>query len=312
MKIKIFCTALLAAAMTAAAGCSINTNESNAASNAESTAESAAAADGSSSAAEAETSAAAEDDSMETPDENAASVTLNGSGAELSAGAAGVSAEGGIVTVSAAGDYTFTGTLDDGQIIVDAPKDAKVDIYLNGVTVNCSGSAPIKILQADGVTLHLAEGSVNTFTDGAASDTNACISSKDDLTIKGKGKLVVTGSTKHAIKTSNDLRIKNGELELSAKAAGLYGEDSVQLTGGNIVISSCKDGIKSVIDEGGEAGKGVVTAENAVVDIQKAQGNGIEATTSVTVTSGSIRIHSIKQAVNCRTQQITDGTVVKY
>ena len=312
MKIKIFCAALLAAAMTAASGCSINTNESAAdnssaslaGDSAESTAESA-------SPASSE-AASAEDDSKETADENSASVTLNGTSAAVSEGAAGVSAEGSTVTVTAAGEYTFTGSLDDGQIIVNAPKEAKVDIYLNGVTVNCSASAPLKILQADGVTLHLVEGSTNTFTDSAASDTNACISAKDDLTIKGKGKLVVVGSTKHAIKTSNDLRIKNGEYELSAKGAALYGEDTVQLTGGNILITACKDGIKSVIDVGGDATKGIVTAENTTVDVQNAQGNGIEATSGVTVTSGSIKIHSLKQAVNCKIQNITEGTVVKY
>lgn len=312
MKIKIFCAALLAAAMTAASGCSINTNESAAdnssaglaGDSAESTAESA-------SPASSE-AASAEDDSKETADANSASVTLNGTSAAVSEGAAGVSAEGSTVTVTAAGEYTFTGTLDDGQIIVNAPKEAKVDIYLNGVTVNCSSSAPVKILSADGVTLHLVEGSTNTFTDSAASDTNACISAKDDLTIKGKGKLVVVGSTKHAVKTSNDLRIKNGEYELSAKGAGLYGEDSVQLTGGNILITACKDGIKSVIDVGGDAAKGIVTAENTTVDVQNAQGNGIEATSGVTVTSGSIKIHSLKQAVNCKIQNITEGTVVKY
>ena len=244
--------------------------------------------------------------------ENAASVTLKGSSAEIGAGASGVTAEGSTVTLTAAGEYTFSGTLDDGQIVVNAPKTDKIDIYLNGVTVNCSTTAPLRVIQADGVTLHLNEGTVNTFTDSVNSTANACISSKDDLTVKGKGKLVVTGSVKHAIKSSNDLRIKGGELELSAKAAGLYGEDSVQLTGGNIVIKSCKDGIKSVIDEGGEAGKGTVTSENATVDIQNASGNGIEATTGVTVTSGSIKIHSIKQAVNCKTQTLAEGTVVKY
>lgn len=296
MRIRIVCAVLLAAAAAAVSGCSINTNENNS----------------DTSAVTAESSSEAAASESDKPADNAASVVLNGSSAEISQGAKGVTAEGSKITVSAAGGYTFSGTLDDGQIIVNAPKTDKVDIYLDNVTVSCSASAPLRIEQADGVTLHLKDGTVNSFSDSAASDLNACISSKDDLTIKGKGKLIVTGATKHAIKSSNDVKIKNGELEISAKGAGIYGEDRVQLTGGSIVIKSCKDGIKSVIDEGGEAGKGIVTSENTTVDIQNAQGNGIEATTSVTVTSGSIKIHSIKQAVNCKAQAIAEGTVVKY
>ena len=306
MKLKNIAAALLAAAVAAASGCSINTNENASGS----TSPAGDSASGSSGTAEAsETAEVSENDK---PGDNAVSVTLNGGSAAVSEGAKGVSAEGSKVTVTAGGSYTFSGTLDDGQIIVNAPKTDKVDIYLDNVTVSCTSSAPLRIEQADGVTLHLKEGTVNSFTDSTASDLNACISAKDDLTIKGKGKLVVTGQTKHAIKSSNDVKIKNGELELSAKGAGIYGEDKVQLTGGSIVIKSCKDGIKSVADEGAESGKGIVTSENTTVDIQNAQGNGIEATTSVTVTSGSIMIHSIKQAVNCKTQAITEGTVVKY
>ena len=303
MKLKNIAAALLAAAVAAASGCSINTNENASGS----TSPAGDSASGSSGTAEA--SEASENDK---PGDNAVSVTLNGGSAAVSEGAKGVSAEGSKVTVTAGGIYTFSGTLDDGQIIVNAPKTDKVDIYLDNVTVSCTSSAPLRIEQADGVTLHLKEGTVNSFTDSAASDLHACVSAKDDLTIKGKGKLIVTGQTKHAIKSSNDVKIKNGELELSAKGAGIYGEDKVQLTGGSIVIKSCKDGIKSVADEGAEPGKGIVTSENTTVDIQNAQGNGIEATTSVTVTSGSIMIHSIKQAVNCKTQAIAEGTVVKY
>ncbi len=307
---KYICAVLAAAMLTICAGCSVNSNDSNS-SKAETSA--AASTDGSASeASSAGDDAADTDDGSDASADNAAQITLDGSSAKISDGAAGVTADGSTVTITAAGDYTFTGTLDDGQILVNAPKTDKVDIYFNNVTVSSSTSAPIRVEQADGVTLHLMEGTVNTFADSASNSFSACISAKDDLTIKGKGTLKVTGSAKHAIKSSNDVKIKNGVLELSAVGAGVYGEDKVQLTGGSITIVSCKDGIKSVIDEGGEAGKGIVTSENTTVDIQNASGNGIEATTSVTVKSGSIRIHSAKQAVNCDSQTLAEGTVEKY
>lgn len=296
MKNKLICAAMLAV-LLAFSGCSINNAES------------------SSATGDAQVSSAAEESVSEadTPDSAPAEssvITLSGSAAEIGANAKGVTVEGGTVTITAAGDYTFTGTLDDGQILVNAPKTDKVDIYLNNVTVHSGSSAALRVEQADGVTLHLVEGTVNNFTDTASNALSACISAKDDITIKGKGTLNVTGVAKHAIKSSNDVKIKNGVLNIAAASAGIYGEDKVQLTGGTITITSCKDGIKSVNET--EAGKGIVTSENAVVDIQNAKGNGIEATTSVTVTTGSIKIHSIKQAINCPTQTLAEGAVVKY
>lgn len=296
MKNKLICAAMLAV-LLAFSGCSINNAES------------------SSATGDAQVSSAAEESVSEAdiPDSAPAEssvITLSGSAAEIGANAKGVTVEGGTVTITAAGDYTFTGTLDDGQILVNAPKTDKVDIYLNNVTVHSGSSAALRVEQADGVTLHLVEGTVNSFTDTASNALSACISAKDDITIKGKGTLNVTGVAKHAIKSSNDVKIKNGVLNIAAASAGIYGEDKVQLTGGTITITSCKDGIKSVNET--EAGKGIVTSENAVVDIQNAKGNGIEATTSVTVTTGSIKIHSIKQAINCPTQTLAEGAVVKY
>ena len=307
MKKKI---AVFALALVLCTGCaSINTAESKAETTQATgaSAESAAASDN-----ETEPASGTQPEDADDAAAEAVEVKLDGSSVTIPDGAAGITADGSKITVTAPGRYYFTGKLDDGQIIVNATKEDKVDIYLDGVEITSSSSAPIRVESADGCTVHLTEGSTNVLTDGTANEFSACISAKDDLTIKGKGKLVVVGSTKHAIKTSNDLRIKNGEYELSAKGAGLYGEDSVQLTGGNILITACKDGIKSVIDVGGDAAKGIVTAENTTVDVQNAQGNGIEATSGVTVTSGSIKIHSLKQAVNCKIQNITEGTVVKY
>ena len=308
MKHRIAAAAAAVLMLASAAGCSINNNEGNSSSAADAS-QTQSAADNNTSASDASADSKQEK-SESTKSDNKASAKLNGSSVELSEGAVGISAEGSVLTISAAGEYTLTGTLDDGQIVVNVPKTEKVDIFLANVTVSSSATAPIRIEQADGVTLHLVEGSVNTFTDSAANDLSACISAKDDLTIKGKGTLKVTGSAKHAIKSSNDIKIKNGVFELSAVKTAIYGEDSVQLTGGSIVITSCGDGIKASNTE--EAEKGFVSSEEAEVEIQNAAGNGIEAVTGVTVKSGKIRIHSLKQAVNCKVQELAEGCVEKF
>lgn len=45
----------------------------------------------------------------------------------------GVTQSGSIYTITKAGEYTVSGLLSEGQIIVDAPEDAQVTIILNGV-----------------------------------------------------------------------------------------------------------------------------------------------------------------------------------
>ncbi len=96
----------------------------------------------------------------------------------------------------------ITGTLSDGQIIVAAGDTDKIQIVLNGVTINCDDSAPIYIKSADKVFVTLNQNNtVNTLNDSAEyiqTDDNmvdAVIFSKADLTINGEGTTMVSGPT---------------------------------------------------------------------------------------------------------------------
>ena len=155
MRSKTICALLSALMIAAATGCSVNSNE-KAASSAAGAEVSSAPADGNSqtgegaeadtSAAEAptaESSEAVSDENDEKDPVSAVNIKLNGSSAEIDAGAAGVTAEGSVITITAAGDYSFSGSVDDGQIIVNAAKTDKVDIYLNNVSVSSSTNAPV-------------------------------------------------------------------------------------------------------------------------------------------------------------------------
>lgn len=237
------------------------------------------------------------------------SITLNGNSAETSDSSA-VSISGSCITIQQAGKYTVSGTLSDGQIIVNVSKEDKVNLHLNGADIFCSGSAPLYIVSADTCTLHLDSGSVNYLTDTAENALSACLFSKDDLTIKGDGALVVSGNRKHGIKSNNDLKIKNGALTVTAVSTGIYGEDSIQITGGSTVIASSKDGFKVSNTENAE--KGFFYMEGGSADVQNAAGNGIEAVTGVTICGGSMAIHSAKKAVNCDAQSITEGCLDTY
>ena len=78
----------------------------------------------------------------------------------------GATAEGETVTISEEGTYVLSGTLSDGQLIINASKEAKIHLIFNGVSItNTSGSA-VNIQQAEKVILTLADNKTNNLKDG--------------------------------------------------------------------------------------------------------------------------------------------------
>lgn len=235
-------------------------------------------------------------------------ITLSDGGITASS-SDGVLISGSVVTITQDGRYELTGTLSNGQIVVSATKEEKVDLYFNGVSITCSGAAPVYVVSADTCTIHLETGSTNYMADTTANANSVAIFSKDDLTIKGGGAMTVVGTKKYAIKSNNDVKIKNGTLTISAVSAGIYGEDSVQVSGGSITVTSCKDGIKacdSVYYDG------YVTVEDGYIDVLNATGNGIQVDVSITISGCAVNVHSTKKGLNCDNATYADGCYAEY
>ena len=55
------------------------------------------------------------------------------------------------------------------------------------------------------------------------------IYSKDDLTLKGKGTLIVNGNYQDAIVSKDDIKINNGTIQVTAADDGIRGKDSVTI-----------------------------------------------------------------------------------
>lgn len=56
-----------------------------------------------------------------------------------------VKIDGNTITVSEEGTYIVSGTLSDGQIIIDGDKSEKIRLILDGVTINSNTGAPIYV-----------------------------------------------------------------------------------------------------------------------------------------------------------------------
>lgn len=225
---------------------------------------------------------------------------------------ASVRIDGQTVTITQAGTYQIAGTLGDGALIVESGENAKITLVLGGVSIKNTTGAAIQIATADDVTIELAEGTTNVLQSGEEVDiatateskeaSGGALQSKADLKIKGRGSLTVLGYLNNGIHCTKDLKIKNGNISVTALGHGIKGKNSVTVSGGTVTVTSGKDGITS--DETENEEKGFVTIEDGEIIITSA-GDGVSAETTLTVTGGVISIISGGGSANA--QQKTDN-----
>ena len=218
----------------------------------------------------------------------------------------GVTIDGDTITITKEGVYVLSGTLTNGQIIVDTEQTAKVQLVLNGVTVNCDTSAAVYVKQADKVFLTLAKGTANKLSnkeDFVAIDDNdidAVIFSKDDLTCNGSGTLEVSATYGHGIVSKDDLKITGGTYQVTAAGHALSANDSVRLKNADLTLTAGKDGIQAENTE--DTALGYFYMESGAVRIT-AEGDGIDASGTAEIKDGTVDITSGGGASNAETKQ---------
>lgn len=213
-------------------------------------------------------------------------------GTSAAADGAGVTVQDGTVTITEAGTYVLSGTLSDGQIIVDEQAKGTVRLVLNGAHLTDSDNAPIYIKEAGKVVITLPEGTDNSvtdgaayvFTDGAGDEPSAAVFSKADLTVNGTGKLTVTGNYNDGITSKDELKIVSGTIEVQAADDGIVGKDMVAVQDGYITVHAEGDGIKSTNDK--DAAKGFIAIATGTFDIT-AGNDGIQAETAAVIDGGA-------------------------
>ena len=225
-------------------------------------------------------------------------VTLSDGG--ITGETAGVAINGQTVTITEEGTYVFSGTLSEGQIVVDAD-DAKVQIVLDNVDITCASSAAVYVKSAEKVFVTLAEGSQNTLrnTDEyvAVDDNNidAVIFSKSDLTLNGTGSLTIVSAEGHGIVSKDDLKITGGTYDITAAGHALSGKDSVRIADGTFVLTAGKDGIHSGNEDNEE--KGYIYIADGDFTITS-DGDGMDASNIVQIEDGTFDITAGGGAAN--------------
>jgi len=217
-------------------------------------------------------------------------ISLTGTGAQADSDLVQVS--GSTVTVTGAGTYILSGTLDNGSIIVDAAREDKVQLVLNDVSVRSDSFAAIYVRQADKVFVTLANGTVNTLSSGGFtqiddSKVDGVIYAKDDLTLNGGGTLQITSPAGHGIVGKDEVTITGGSYAIQAAKHAIAAKDSLAVADGSFTLRAGKDGLHAENDDDDTLGNLYIAGGS--FDIQ-ANDDAVHANTVLQIDNGSLAL----------------------
>ncbi len=167
----------------------------------------------------------------------------------------------GVIKVDSGGAYVLSGSLQGGRLLINSTDDEPVRLVLNGADISSTDGPAIYVMQAKKLVIILADGKVNSISDGSTyssvandeNDPNSAIFSMDDLTIIGNGTLNVKANYNNGIYSKDKLKIGGGIISVKAEDDALVGRDCVLISGGKIDLISGDEGIKTTnndVDKG--------------------------------------------------------------
>lgn len=184
------------------------------------------------------------------------------------------------IRINAAGDYDISGTLLEGQIIVNVGDDEDVTLNLYGISITSSITSPLYIENANSVDISAKSGTENFIFDERnerVSDEDdgipAAIYAQCDLTLKGSGALTVEGKFNNGIATKDDLEIKNETLNVIAVNNAIKGNDSLTIDSGIVTAISTKgDALKTENSDVSSKGnqRGTIAINGGVLNLYAA------------------------------------------
>lgn len=192
--------------------------------------------------------------------------------------------------------YRLKGETSNGSFLLNGSY--KCSIELAGLTLKNPSGAAIDIENGKRIAVRVAEGTVNSLTDGAGGSQKACLYAKGHLEFKQKGILNVTGNQGHAIASKEYVEIKNTTINiLGALKDGINCTQYFMMESGTLNIKGTgDDGVQcdykdtenrdkedtGTITIAGGSIEAVVTADAAKV--LKAEGNFVISGGSITAT----------------------------
>ena len=229
----------------------------------------------------------------------------------MSVSGSGVAISGKTIKITAAGTYYFTGTSSDANIVVEADKEADVILVFDNANITSTNTAVINGVKANSITVNLAEGSNNTFTDSSNytvftedDEPDATVFSKTDLIINGSGKLTINANYKDGIASKDNLKIVNTNLVITSVDDAVRGKDSITIKNSNITINAKGDGIKATSEE---AELGYIVIDGGTYTINSGD-DGIHAVGMIVINDGTFNI-TAAEGIEATYVKINGGTI---
>lgn len=244
--------------------------------------------------------------------EKSAVISLADDGIKIKGG--GVTVKDQVITITNPGDYTFSGSLSDGRIVIDV-SEGTVNVTLNGVDITSSerdvifskDSAEVNVIVADGTDNTLVSGTEDFTADEDDLDEDgtyknkqkAVIFTKGNLTISGTGSLNVTGNIYNGIQTKGTLSLQDVQLTVNAVHHGVKSKQEMSLISGTYDVTSGEDGFHSDLNITVSDGSYAIAAGD----------DGIHADGELTVDNGSITISESVEGLEGHMITINDGQI---
>lgn len=194
------------------------------------------------------------------------------------------------ITITSAGVYVLSGEASNVTVYVEAGKDDKVQLVLDGVSVTNESFPVIYVKSADKVFITTSADSTlsvtGTFVSDGNTSTDGVIFSKSDLTLNGTATLTVS-STDNGIVGKDDLKITGGTYVITASSKAIEANDSIRIADGVLYLTAGTDGLHAENDE--DASKGYIYIGGGSLTIT-AGDDAIHATTVVQTDGGTIAI----------------------
>lgn len=212
------------------------------------------------------------------------------------------------ITITSAGVYVLSGEASNVTVYVEAGKDDKVQLVLDGVSVTNESFPVIYVKSADKVFVTTSADSTlsvtGTFVSDGNTNTDGVIFSKADLTLNGTATLTVS-STDNGIVGKDDLKITGGTYVINAASKAIEANDSIRIADGVLYLTAGTDGLHVENDE--DASKGYIYIGGGSLTIT-AGDDAIHATTVVQTDGGTIAI-TAAEGIEATYIQFNAGTI---
>lgn len=152
------------------------------------------------------------------------------------------------ISIPAGGEYKVRGFL-DGDITVSGQTGAKTIIHLDGILIKSSTGTCIKYdFDSKSVVIILEANSENylyQLSEDSSAESLGCIKSKNNLTLKGEGYLLLVNKIGHGIK-ANELNITGRpNIVFDTVHDAIHGDNIVNIEEGNFYVKNAHDVVGS-------------------------------------------------------------------